>query len=497
MKIARNYTVGGVIPPTNPTDPTDPTEPLEPIDSNTIRVTVNFDSKTNPQSTFADMKYDKRTGVIYVKDDGAIDDFNQIFPILHGGLASDGNVYPGLRYTDGTGALVEWHPTFAINTANSRDQKDQYPGSTYWEQYNQMLPFGYSIANHSWKHGGIDKYESIKRAETDIFDKTGYRVRSFVVPTNDEGYAETASYLGYKIVGSQFGEPTADDNQTKGLVAPGKIDVKTIDSSKLNKFLFSRYYFGDMTESDIQSIKNAVDDSFNNSANGQKKYMAHMFTHGITRWRSNDEGGLSHFVGLVNYMHNHPNNNDNAWFPSMQEFAEYYETKMLVNKTQSVSGNTMTIDLDLTTIPGANLLRDMTLLISGGTINNIIVEGADKYTYNKATGLLNIFKKNKDVSNPYNDPKPPRFKSAKRSGNLVNIVYDKPVTQTEFSNTYGNAFEVSGNTITKVEGSGVNWTITCQNAVATGSKLNYRMHRGNAADLNGVRLCTYIDYLIL
>jgi len=468
------------------TTPPDPTE-------NVIQVIVNFSSIVAPVVTFADMKYNKNSGLIAVKDDGTQTDGNTVMQIMHGGLAVDGNTYPGYRYGDGCGNDVDVHYTYAINTNQQRDTQTQT--RTIWADYiNAHNTWGDMLANHSRDHGGYDKYYEVKDAEITIFNKTGQRVRAFVIPTADEGYAETAPYLGYKMVGSAFGVNSPDDNNKTGnmnLVGNARIDVRTINLPRIDKFLFTRFFYDNTNyTTSVTQIKKLIDWTLQESIGGVKK-MGHWFSHGISVSGSN-----ASFVEMWDYIWAHPSNNDSMWFPSMQEFSEYYETKLLVNKTETLVGNTLTISLDISDLRKEALYQDMSLIVSGGTISSITVQGADSHTHNNATGLVNIFKKNTAVKDPSTDPIPPRIVSAKASGNNILITYDRAITQTVFASAYGNAYTVTGNTIVAISGTGVNWIISCTGAVTVGGTFDYRMQRGNAQDINGLKVCTYIGYPI-
>jgi hypothetical protein len=85
---------------------------------------------------------------------------------------------------------------------------------------------------------------------------------------------------------------------------------------------------------------------------------------------------------------------DRVWITTLREFLEYRETKAAVVKTENLSGNTLTITLDLSALPAVNIFRDMSLMVNANTaINSVTVTGADANSFNTATGLVNVFKK--------------------------------------------------------------------------------------------------------
>lgn len=461
----------------------------------TISITVNFASQpVDAKSSFATMKYNKKAGFIICKDDGANDDYSIGYAYLKGGIpAKDGVTYDGIYATDGTGNQIPYRISFAITTNISHEIGNGF-GATTWNQYNTMAQDGFTIANHSHDHGGFDIGWQVKQAEIDIYNNTGQRPTTLAVPTNDRGFANVAPALGYLMVASQgawddFVEQTPT---SYGIYWGGKLNTKTFNRDKL---LFNRMYAGEGVDADLVIIRQLIDDVISLSKSGNANYMGHWIHHNLTNQGSQTDFSL--WRGLIGYIKNHPDNQDSVWMPTMQEFIEYYQVKDLLIKSESVSGNQLTITLDTKNIPNTNSLRDISLLVSGGTIASIQVSGADSYTYNATTGLINIYKKNLNIADPNLDVMPAKIVSANKSGNSVLLSYDKPVTQTVFSNTNGAAYDVSNNTITSVTGSGVNWSINCSSVVSAGAKFDYLMQRGNATDSNGMKVLTYTGYPIL
>lgn len=463
----------------------------------TISITLN-DGHANPSVRFAPMKYNKKAGALMVKDDGYVDDYNVGYAYLKGGVpAADGNTYSGVYYTDGCGTQIPYKLTFAINTNMPRTGTPPFDIYTSWEQFREMILNGFELSNHSYEHAGYDKMFQVKQNEYNIFDNTGFRTRTFVVPTNDEGYANTAPNLGYLMVGSAFGSPSRDDfegsNDEQGVYGVhwgSQLNARTFNR---NKLLFSRHFANTWDENnDVTPIKALVDQAISLSKSGGANHIAHWFSHGLTTG-IND---FTKFKELVQYIKNHPDNNDTMWIPGMQEFCEYYEVKDLAIKTETLVGNVLTIEIDLSELPENNRLRDMSLLLSGGSISEISVSGSDAFTYNSDSGLINIYKKNTEVPDPINDLLPAKIINVKRSGSTVQITYNKSVNQSVFSNQHGPAYAVSGNTVSSVTGSGVNWTLNCQSAVSANATMSYRMQRGNATDSSGLKVCTYIGYPI-
>lgn len=471
--------------------------PVNPDKTITITATLQ-DGFVNPVAEFAPIKHNKKSVVLMVKDDGAVEDYTIGYAYLNGGIqAVDGTTYPGVFYTDGCGRQIPYKMTFAINSNKSREEGSSWNEYfTSWAQYIEMLGNGFEISNHSWEHSGYDKLTQVMQNEYNVYDFTGFRMRTFVVPTNDEGYANTAPNLNYMTVASSFGSPARDDfegaNDSQGIKGVYWADGLLLNTQTFNRFgtLMSRGFTANWEANDVTYLKSLVDQSISKSANGPA-YTAHWFSHQLTE----SNGGFAAFKDLVQYVKNHPGNNDSIWVSGMQEFMEYFEVKAESVMTQTLEGNVLTIKLDMSNISDRNRLKDATILIKNATVTSISYENADSITYNLATGLVNVYKKTAQ-SNPHNDILPAQIVSVTRQGNNAIVTYNKPVTQTVFSNDRGKAYAVSGNTVIGVSGSGITWTVACQNPVSVGATLDYRMQRGNATDGNGLKVCTYIGHPI-
>jgi endoglucanase len=101
-----------------------------------------------------------------------------------------------------------------------------------------------------------------------------------------------------------------------------------------------------------------------------------------------------------------------------------------------------------------------------------------------------VFKKNQQVASPFDDPTPPQITSVQANGKKLTISYDKSVSQ---SGTGG--YEIVGNAVAGIEGSGTQWTLTLRDNWTDGQRFTYRMQQGNAAG-NGLKVTSYIAHLI-
>jgi hypothetical protein len=473
MKASRNYKLG-----------------TPPSGSDMVTLTITLANATDPTTSFAPMKYNKSSGVMMVKDDGGLEDYTIGYAYLKGGFpAKDGMSYLGVYFSDGAGRLLPYKLTSAVNT--NKDVNNPAFGLNTWENRKTMLDeAGWELANHSYDHGYFDRYRDIKLAEQIIWDNTGMRTRALVVPTNDEGYTTTALSLGYTIIGTQGAfDDFIDHRQSPdrhGIYWGGVVDTRTFNYKQL---LFNRYYAGEGGPSDLADMYTLVNSALQAAKDGTANNMVHWFHHGLDDAGGN--GSFEHWKSLIQHIKNHPDNNDSMWITGMQEFTEYYETKDLAIKSERMQGNVMTITLDLSGVPQENRLRDMSLLFTGGSLQSVEVEGANSYTFNPETGLINLYIQNAFVKNPYSDIVPPRLVSAIRSGNSVLLTYDRPITQ-----SISAGYSVEGNTVLSITGSGTAWSINCQNQLQENTTFSYRLQRGDAAGLDGVKVCSYIGYPI-
>jgi hypothetical protein len=471
-----------------------------------ITLTVTFTgTPTNPTTTFADLKYNKSIGFIPVKDDGDVGDFNVVFPYVVGGTAGDGSSYPGLTYTDGAGKPVKWHYTFAWCANNTHDGSNN--AMTSWAQARTMFASGaIDFTNHSLTHAAyFSRYYDLKQNEINLFNQLGIKTRTFTVPTDYEGFVETAFSLNYLLTASQGYGPggyASDDNN--GPVTYNVLWTEKVKSNEPRRLITTRRWWGDYwTATELSNATKWVDAAFNASTgtSADTKFVYQGFSHGLNYPFSNPSQFVN-YKAFLQYINNHSKNGDRAWIPGLQEFAEYLEVKKGVIKSQSVLGNVMTITLDYSKLSQDLMWRDVSLLVGGGRINSVSVSGADDFSYNPATGLINIYKKKTSgFANPSYDVIPPQLMSVAKSGSnttVIDLTFDKEITQRMAAGwtvtTAGN-----NNPITTLTGSGKNWQITVQNGIVRGqlTKVDYRMQRGNAVDaITGKKVTSYIGYTL-
>jgi len=441
------------------------------IPSDIITLEVTFqDIPSSPSIEFAKVKHNKSAVILYQKDDATPDDltvFKPLFQTLYG--------------TDGAFKRRNYRASLALNAGGHETISTQILD---YIEMESILDDEHSISNHGFNHGGTDIYHEVKNGEIRIWNKMKelgkqVRVRTVVTPTNDEGYIETPFYLGYGHFTSSYGFPyTSRDGND---VPYGNVPISTLNKTKM---ILARDYLGNSFEY-LTEAKGWVDELFSGSTISNPKVRS-IFSHDMS-----DATSVAKYTEFWNYVMNHTDNNDRLLVESQQDFFEYYETVNNTVISSGLTGNKLTITLNQSSISGNNYRRDMSLLISGGTIKSINVINVDGSTFNPFTGLVNIYKINKNVNDPNLDPVPPRITNIIRSTNTLTLNFDRSVS--------GNTgFEIIGATITGVTGSGNSRIITCSGAVPIGNFFFYRIQNGDIIDSNNatLKLCTYTNYPI-
>jgi len=343
---------------------------------NGYRITITSPTPNSIELTPALTKYNKIKGVFVItKDDGGAADFSVVAKELQ-----------NIAGTDGCGNVLPYSYNFAVPGHNDN-----------LAAYKALLEKGHSVLNHSNTHSPYVGPESIHEATKKFYNATGRRLRAFALPVDYWKYTEEAIRQGYIYVESQgFGtEGKAAEKYRPQIAWGGRIsaaDVKLpIITSREN---WDNQFGGPAISPFVQRF---IDSIIKTSTDG-KVFIGHGFGHGPGE---KDRVG---FRATMLYIRDHPENKDRVWVAGAQEMAEYYEVRiyLLDNPAKikkTVSGNQAIFDFDLSGLPAANYMRDMSFMATGGTITNVTAT-ADRLSFNKTTGLINVFQRNKAVVNP-------------------------------------------------------------------------------------------------
>ncbi len=214
----------------------------------------------------------------------------------------------------------------------------------------------------------------------------------WVTPSNNTGYNPYVEQQGYLAATSQ-GVTDGYTSHPVNMWTDHLADISKLDAS-FNVFL--RDFTDDWANTTITNqLKSFVTGLKNKSSSSVHK----LYRLGTHSYNSGNWSGFKSFIDHLDSV-----SNDAIWVTSLQELLEYLEVKRLVAKTETLNGNVLTINLDLSKIPASNRFRDMSLLINGSAgISAVTVSGADNFSYNES-GLINVLKKKIVADPPYNRP---------------------------------------------------------------------------------------------
>lgn len=468
-----------------------------------VTVTITFDGlPTNFMVLFADMKNDAGVAMIPVKDDGGIGDVNAVHPVVST-FAQD----------DGTGYKEPWHYTFPGNSVGTgRDGSN--PTQTSWAQMRTLRDTKrYWWSNHSWDHANYyDRLYEVRENARQYYNQLGIRLTDFTIPVDYEGYVETAFSQGYRMVASQgYGQSRyATDGNSANV-----LNFETVTADKMllatpPRLITTRWYIDDFTNpslvSSMQNWWNTRIASYPGTTPATKA-MLQWFSHGpkvpVTGANIGDTTEVHAFRQMCQFLNTTLPPGKRMWVAGMGEWEQYYRVMKQTVKTQVVSGNTVILYLDQSAVDKDVRDFGMSLLVSGGTITNVSIQGADnnstwKGDYNGTTGLINIRKmKMNGFADPSLDPAPPQITSATVYGSDPNSVYvtfdstitqSKPVAYKVHSSTLTgyNSFTATQNVTSLSAISGTIWKLTTSTPISsTGQVLDYRMQSGDASRLGG------------
>jgi hypothetical protein len=456
---------------TNPPDP-----------GKNIKIEVTFaGNPVNPVVSFAAAKYNKEVVFNYEQDDSQEGIYEVVFKHFYGGTAFDGVTSPGLKHTDGCGNQLNWKAAAACFAVNSYGVDLMEGVSSYvnYDQIYEMLQADWDVLNHQFgapsSHiaGDSDRYQQIRDLSQRIWERMlsrgmEYRIRGMVNPAADPGYTFSGFNTKIRVFSSQGGTEDLKDGY------PFHNDKK-LNTLQLPDVALTREYLGENFKADLISEWSGLINQVKTAGTKAAPSLLRLFSHGPYK----DSDSAAGFRTFMNYVA--AELGDRVWAGTTTELFEYLETKSLADKKETLEGNKLTVNIDLSAIPDENRRRDMTLLISGGQITDIAVIGADHYSYNPATGLVNVFKKKTTkFLAPIADQEPPRFIAAtyhSDSPNRITLKFNMAVSQSlkgGYTITGG-----SGYTVNTLTGSGDTWYLNLNKAIAGSLSIEYRGQNGD------------------
>ncbi|MCX6218330.1 hypothetical protein [Spirosoma sp.] len=385
------------------------TEPV--ANTNIVSLTITYASApTSPTATFAPLKYNKQAWFQYERDD------------LLSSTWTDYQFFQSKTHTDGAGNNVNWRGSAVVNARSNFNNGDLWgiSGKLTAAQIATMVKDGkWGVLNHGYYHDtpttnnfyppASDTYSQagwdLAQNQKFVFDKlkaegVEYAMRGVVLPSAWPGFvraADSLQYLGITTTAARDGYTGYPTNTALNTSNNGGnfLNEETLPANGTTLFgntgfvQYTRNLQDSWNAGTVSTLKAQFADLMAKS-NASKHLGMRLGTH---------LGTYPEMSDFFNYADSLAA--DRVWFVGMTEQLEYQEVKRLTQKSQSVSGNTMVVSLDISSVPVVNRFRDMSLLATGGTIASVTASGAhDRMTYNPTTGLINIFWEKKTVDNP-------------------------------------------------------------------------------------------------
>lgn len=361
------------------------------VDNPIVTVTLTFNSPPSSTSTgFADLKFNKQ-GAFHFECDDNSKGMRDVLAYWNGGRASDSLTYPGLSFSDGCGNPVKFRAALAVNSRGgfyNNDTGAPLVTNFSWAESANLVRLNWAIENHGYYHEPVGRYSfrydagwNVRMNQQNVYNQlraqgVEYPMRTLVVPTNYKNHFRAADSLGY-LGGTSTN--TLDGYTLRP--SPGG-SLAVLETMPPGFVTFNRWFSDSWTAADV-AVQKTQFTNLVNSSTGTAHRLWRLGTHGPQN--------SANFLDFSQYIA--ANHQDKIWITTMHEHLEYNEVKRLTTKSEVLTGNTLTITLNLGRIPSQNRFRDMSLLVSGGTITGVTVAGADSFSYNPATGLVNIFKK--------------------------------------------------------------------------------------------------------
>ncbi len=384
--------------------PFDPNAVLNPPTTSSAakaRITVTFATAPAAGTTarLAPTLYNKTRVLQFEEDDSPASIYTDAFALLKGGISRNGVTYPGLRYTDGCGHNRPYTAAVAVNGHNPYDNSvwmDAGPnhsaGKLLWSQAQELLNNGWDVENHSDLHTAPNPAQQIADLDGLIADRLkGYKPSVHIVPVNYPGYPTAAFNAGYLAVSSTS---QSDNLPFYNQYTADRVPLSTLPLPS-TQFVYQRYLAdldqsgGETTQALLNRLKVLSDSLLAPGSNPSEVYVQRVFTHVI-------DFGVLH--DWFTYTYNKSSAQDQLWVTTLREFSEYRRVSSEVVKTQQLSGNTLTVDLDYAALSPNTRFQNLSLLLdSPGSIASISVSGVDSSSYNLATGLVNIFRNSASV----------------------------------------------------------------------------------------------------
>lgn len=365
------------------------------IQPTTVVVSVTFASApTAYTALMADLKYNKQAVFNFESDDNALN-FRYPVAMLMGGKAPDSTTYPRLTFTDGCGNAVGFRAALAVNARGGYNNNEisyfgNFMNNVTYGELSMLVKNDWAIENHSYYHDPTTRYSykydagrNVRELHSLMSSKlasygTPYVIRTLVAPTAWPNFERVADSLGYLCASSQGQRDFYPLYPASGQTY---FDIQSLPPGFVS---FGRAFDDAWSTANIANWKSTIDGLISGSS-ATKHLMWRLGTHGPQN--------AANFLNFMQYVQT--STGDKLWVTTMHELMEYLELKRLAIVSKRLSGNVLTLTINLSKLPAQNRFRDMSWLITGAgtSVSGVSVVGADSYSVNTSTGLINLFKK--------------------------------------------------------------------------------------------------------
>jgi len=328
-----------------------------------LKVKITLSQSSNPVAVVAPQKFNKYGWVTPQFDDGS-----------PGANIARFNIFNTMTYTDGCGNNIHYRGDLALNGAFSVGLDGYDPTYITPEGLRDMIDAGWSPTNHTNTHGGAPvRYDDINDLEVRMLNATGYKFNDVIIPGADNGFASASKAYGYRAIVSQNGA-TFD-----GLAGTHKVLLPALTTDEF--FCFVRdfddsWWIGEQPI-DYYKSQHAM------FATGERNF--HIFgTHAYLSEPEEQAGYRTIMANVQSVL------GDTVLVCPVREIYEYRQMRKMP-MTQSLSGNVLTVTINVDNLPDRTRWRDISLNVSGGTVASVAVEGFKSSSFNSATGLVNAF----------------------------------------------------------------------------------------------------------
>ncbi len=352
-----------------------------------IVITITFD--TEPDTLLiqkAPLKYNKDFALSMQMDDASLSLFTHGFPVFEGGEVN-GITYPGLSYSDGCGNSHNFKMSasiFVFSITNIDIHVDNSYGQLSWEQMETLYHHQWGILNHGVNS---DSYSdplfidySIRRNKSYIKRKLYNTTEGGVIPhifVNPNGNSD------WTIPSFNLDNISA---LNQNMPSPIGWEGGNVNSHGVNWTLPQNLYRKLAENINVPALADQLASSSVNEAN----YWCPIFTHSLINHYLFDD-----FAADFSYIASTYGINglDNILMTTDEEIQDYLIVRDITTVNHEINGTSLLITYS-GEVPDDLLYYSSSLVIkSDATINNIIIDGTNDYSFNgigDTNALINV-----------------------------------------------------------------------------------------------------------